>query len=48
LAKFDGVVGHDILSVTEKENELTIVLRDNRFLFVRVENGRLIVESVPE
>ena len=48
MAKFDGVIGQDVLSVTEKEDELTIVLRDNRFIFVKVENGRLVVDSVPE
>jgi hypothetical protein len=48
LAKFDGVVGQDVLSVSEKENELTIVLRDNRFIFVKVENCKLVVDSIPE
>lgn len=48
MAKFDGVVGHDVLSVDEKENELTIVFRDNRFIFVKVDNGKLVVESIPE
>jgi hypothetical protein len=48
MAKFDGIVGKALLTVTEKENELTLVFADNRFLFVTVENGRLKTESVPE
>ncbi len=48
LAKFDGIIGQEVLSVTETENELTMILRDNRYLFVRIVNGRLQTESVPE
>lgn len=48
MAKFDGVIGQKVMSVTEKDNELTVVLEDNRYLFVRVKGGNLEVESVPE
>jgi hypothetical protein len=48
MAKYDGIIGQDILTVTEGDNELTIILRDNRYLFVRVINGKLTTESVPE
>jgi hypothetical protein len=48
MAKFDGVVGKALLTVTEKENELTLVFADNRFLFVSVQNGKMKTESVPE
>jgi len=48
MAKFDGIVGQRILSVTEKDNELTVVMEDNRYLFVRVKDGRLETESIPE
>jgi len=48
MAKFDGIVGKALLTVEEKENELTLVFADNRFLFVRLENGKLTSESVPE
>ncbi len=48
MAKYDGILGHDILTITEGENELTIILRDNRYLFVKVINGKLETESVPE
>jgi hypothetical protein len=48
MAKFDGVVEKRLLTVTEKENELTLVFEDNRFLFVSLKNGKLSSESVPE
>jgi len=48
MAKFDGIIGKAVLTVTEKENELTIVFADNRFLFVTLEGGKIKTESVPE
>jgi hypothetical protein len=48
MAKFDGIVGKALLTVTEKENELTLVFADNRYLFVTLEDGKLKSDSVPE
>jgi hypothetical protein len=48
MAKFDGIVGKALLTVEEKENELTLVFADNRYLFVKLENGKLRSDSVPE
>ena len=48
LAKFDGVIGKALLTVEERENELTLVFADNRYLFVKMENGKLKTDSVPE
>lgn len=48
MAKYDGIKGQEILEIQEGENELTIILRDNRYLFVRLINGKLATESVPE
>jgi hypothetical protein len=48
MAKFDGIKGQELLDVEIKDNELTLVFKDNRFLFVRIENGRIVCESVPE
>ena len=48
LAKFDGILGKALLTVEEKENELTLVFADNRFLFIKLENGKLSSDSVPE
>jgi hypothetical protein len=48
MTKYDGVIGKALLTVTEKENELTLVFADNRYLFVTVENGKMKSDSVPE
>jgi hypothetical protein len=48
LAKFDGIVGKALLTVTEKENEITLVFADNRFLFISLDGGKLKSNSVPE
>lgn len=48
MAKFDSIVGKALLTVEEKENELTLVFADNRFLFVKLENEKLKIDSVPE
>jgi len=48
MAKFDGIVEKRLLTVTEKEGELTLVFEDNRFLFVTLKDGRVHSESVPE
>ena len=48
MAKFDGIVGKSLLTVEEKENELTLIFGDNRFLFEKLENGKLHSESIPE
>lgn len=48
MAKFDGIKGQELLDVEVANNELTLIFKDNRFLFVRIENGRIACESVPE
>jgi hypothetical protein len=48
MAKFDGIKGQELLDVEVGNNELTLIFKDNRFLFVRIENGRIVCESVPE
>ena len=48
MAKFDGIIGRALLTVSEKENELTLIFADNRYLFVTLENGMLKTDSVPE
>ncbi len=48
MSKFDGIKGQELLDVEESENELTLIFKDNRFLFVKVENNKLVSDSVPE
>ena len=47
MGKYDGIRGQELMEVEEKENELTLIFKDNRYLFVRVENGKLVTKSVP-
>lgn len=48
LAKYDGIINQELLTVEEKENEVTLIFRDNRYLFIRLIEGKLVTESVPE
>ena len=48
MAKFDGIKGQELLDVEEKDDELTLIFKDNRFLFVKMDNGKLQSDSVPE
>ena len=48
MAKFDGVIGQELLTVEEKEGEVVLIFRDNRYIFVRLVDGKLTTESVPE
>ena len=48
MAKFDGIKGQELLDVEAGDNDITLIFKDNRFLFVRIENGRFVCESVPE
>jgi hypothetical protein len=48
MPKFDGIKGQELLDVEESHNEITLIFKDNRFLFVKVQDGRLVCDSVPE
>ncbi len=48
MAKFDGIKGQELLDVEEGNNELTLIFKDNRYLFIKMENGKIISDSVPE
>ena len=48
MVKFDGIKGQELLDVEEKKDEVTLIFKDNRYLFVKIQNGRLEVDSVPE
>ena len=48
MAKFAGIKGQELLDVEENKNEITLIFKDNRFLFLKIENGNLISDSVPE
>lgn len=48
MAKFDGIKGQELLDIEIGNEELTLIFKDNRFLFIKVDNGKLKTESVPE
>jgi hypothetical protein len=48
MAKFDGIKGQELLDIEESKNEITLIFKDNRFLFLKIENGNLVSDSVPE
>ena len=51
MAKFDGIRGQELLEVedkSEKENEITLIFKDNRYLFIKLENGKMVTSSIPE
>ena len=41
MAKFDGVKGQELLDVEASDKEITLIFKDNRFLFVKLEDGRI-------
>ena len=48
MSKFDGLKVQQLLDVEENKNEITLIFKDNRFLFLKIENGNLVSDSVPE
>ncbi len=48
MAKFDGIKGQELLDVEEQNDELSLIFKDNRYLFIKIENGKLVSDSVPE
>jgi hypothetical protein len=41
MAKFDGVKGYLLLEIERKPDEITLVFRDNRFMFVSAPGGEI-------
>ena len=48
MGKFDGIERQELLDVEVQNEELTLIFRDNRYLFIKIENGKLVSDSVPE
>jgi hypothetical protein len=50
MAKYDGLLGQPLLEVEEpdKEGGVTLIFKDNRFMFIKVEDGKLSTISIPE
>ena len=50
MAKYDGLLGQPLLEVEDpdKEGGITLIFKDNRFLFIKIEDGKLSTVSIPE
>ena len=50
MAKYDGLLGQPVLEVEEpdKEGGITIILKDNRFMFIKAVDGNIETVSIPE
>ncbi|HMK32527.1 MAG TPA: hypothetical protein VK431_02755 [Nitrosopumilaceae archaeon] len=48
MAKYDGLRGQELLEVEEKDGEVTLIFKDNRFSFIKLENGKIVTTSIPE
>tara|TARA_B100000315_G_C14535395_1_gene568212 strand:+ start:178 stop:336 length:159 start_codon:yes stop_codon:yes gene_type:complete len=49
LAKFDGIKGERLNAVEVKDDEITLIFADNRYVFVTaVGNDQMEITSLPE
>lgn len=50
MAKYDGLLGRPVLEVEEPDTEggITIIFKDNRFMFVKLVDGKIETISIPE
>ncbi len=50
MAKYEGLRGQGLLEVEDpdKEGGITLIFKDNRFLFIKIVDGKLQTQSIPE
>ena len=50
MAKFDGLRMADVVEVQDpdKDGGITLVFKEDKLLQVKVEDGKIVTESVPE
>jgi len=50
MVKFDSIRMADLTEVQDpdKDGGITLVFKDNKFLHIKIENGKLVTESIPE
>ncbi len=50
MAKYDGLLGQPVLEVEEPDTEggVTLIFKDNRFLFIKLVDGKIETTSIPE
>ena len=50
MAKYDGLLGQPVLEVEDpdKEGGITIIFKDNRFMFIKAVDNKIETISIPE
>ena len=50
MAKYDGLLGQPVLEVEDpdKEGGITIIFKDNRFMFIKAVDSKIDTISIPE
>jgi len=50
MAKFDAIRMADLTEVQDpdKDGGITLVFKDNKFLHIKIEDGKLVTVSIPE
>ncbi len=50
MAKYDGLLGQPVLEIEDpdKEGGITFIFKDNRFLFIKANEGKIETVSIPE
>jgi hypothetical protein len=50
MAKYDGLLGQPILEVEEpdKDDGITFIFKDNRFMLIKAVDGKIETISIPE
>lgn len=50
MAKYDGLLGQPVLEIEDPDAEggITVIFKDNRFLFVKAKDGKIDTVSIPE
>ncbi len=50
MTKYDGLRGQELLEVEDpdKEGGVTLIFKDNRFMFLKIEDGKIVTQSIPE
>ena len=50
MAKFDSIRMADLTEVQDpdKDGGITLVFKDNKFLHIKIEDGKLVTKSIPE
>jgi hypothetical protein len=50
MVKYDGLRGQELLEVEDpdKEGGITLIFKDNRYMFIKIKDGKIFTQSIPE